>query len=167
MSGNLILFGIIFIAGGVFQFYARDWLWQSQVRANEMRGIPSSERTETWDNWRSTIGVIGVVGGIIFLALGFLSGTSAPAKPEGTYFCSPDVAFDAPDATTTRILSIRAGGTGIFDNVLLNWTYDETQKWVVFSGDGVPVSANYDLLFDREVLAVTMANGDALICRTG
>lgn len=167
MSGSMILFGIIFLAGGFFQFYARDWLWQSQVRANEIRGIGSSERTETWDNWRSMIGMIGIVGGIIWLSLGLLSAISTPgsSKPQGTYFCAPDVPFDPPGATTTYLLKIDADGKGTIDNVPLTWTY--TAGKLTFSGDGVPATGKFETLFGHEILAVGNFHGKNLKCTPG
>ena len=159
MSGWAIILALVMIGGGLYNLFFRDQVWQGQVWANEMRGLVS-ERTEGWDQWRATVGVIAVIVGALILVLGFVGRT--PPLPVGQYMCMATSEVNVFKTDPGVSLKVDEGGKGSFDNQALTWTY--AGGTITFSGDAGIRSAHFDNPKKPTFLFAIYANGENHTC---
>jgi hypothetical protein len=175
MDGMLILLFIVFIVGGLLQFFAADWLWEGQVRTNEMNGITQSERTEAWDTRRKVMGIFMMVVAAGFGLLGLYTQRSTSLSSVGQYICMPDSAISESYGTALMpyidssaayrtTLNIMNGGQATFGGQALTWTYDGGRNRVVFSEDTSLEYGQFEPKGNTERFVIHLSYGTTQIC---
>jgi len=158
MSFWLVVLPLVMIGGGLYNIFARESVWRGQVRANQWRGV-ASERTDSWDQWQTTISVIAIGVGVLILIIGFA--TRVPPMPIGEYGCIPS---DITSSEAVKVLRIDEGGSGTFDGTALTWSYDNSHTRIIFTGDvGIRSGAFFDS--DKpDIFVATYTSGENHTC---